>query len=187
MQSPCLFSATDTLMKHPTYRKQMEIALSCNMENRVVFYQRFKDYCEISIFGSSFHDTAAFCNFCIQNLSVLQNFVKYFRSQAKSLIEAANEDPILLDPCSSYKILETNLLNFVGYNFKEKRKITLQLTEQEANSLELLASGKTVEEVAKNLQLSSYIVKSHIGEMIKKSECQSIYGLLKIFPTLAPR
>ncbi|RZI45945.1 LuxR C-terminal-related transcriptional regulator [Candidatus Finniella inopinata] len=182
------FSLTDGLTNQLIYQKQIEIAHIFNIgKNKTAFFQNSQDFTDMIIFGSSFHETGTFCNFCIQNLSVLQNFVKYFRRQAKSLIEAAKEDPILLAPSLTYKIPKTNLLNFTGYNFKEKRKITLQFTEQEANSLELLASGKTVGGIASDLRISLHAVKNHFHEATKRSDFQTIYELLKIFPTLARR
>ena len=181
------FSMTDVLINHQVYRKQMEFAQSFNIGNRVVFSQRFKDYYEISTFGGSSYETGVFCNFCTHNLRILQNFIKYFREQAKDLIDAAEKDPIMIAPSSTYKSIKSNPLSFIGYDFKRKEKITWRLTGQEAASLEQLASGKTFKEAARNLLISPRTVESYIHNAKTKIGCQSTHALLEIFSNLASR
>ena len=83
------FGIYESLDNAAIYRKQMEIAYLCNIGDRIAFCQRFDDYIEISSFGSSFYDTGTFLNFCTQNMVTFQNFIKYFRTEAKDLIEMA--------------------------------------------------------------------------------------------------
>ncbi len=116
------FSMTDVLINHQVYRKQMEFAQSFNIGNRVVFSQRFKDYYEISTFVGSSYETGVFCNFCTHNLRILQNFIKYFREQAKDLIDAAEKDPIMIAPGSTYKSIKSNPLSFCNYPGWERKK-----------------------------------------------------------------
>ena len=181
------FNVTDGLANEPIYRKQMEIAYLCNIDHRVVFSQQFKDYIEITTFGTSSYQTSTFLNFCIQNLIVLQNFIQYFKTEAEDLIEAAKKDPIMLSPRSPLKAPKSTSMDFVGYDFKNKKKITLKLTGQEAASLKQLGTGKTFKEAAKNLLISPRTVENHIYSAKMKSGCNSTNDLVELFSTLTRR
>ncbi|RZI45940.1 helix-turn-helix transcriptional regulator [Candidatus Finniella inopinata] len=179
------FGVADGLANAPFYRKQMELASLCNIGNRVGFYQRFKNYIEISAFGSSSYEMGVFLNFCIQNLSVFQNFIQYFRTAAEDLIEMAIKDPIMLSSPSTLKSPQSSVVNFVGHDFKNNRKITLRLTGQEAAILQQLSKGQTFKGAAKNMLISPRTVENHIYSAKMKSKCNSTNELVELFSNLA--
>ncbi|RZI45946.1 helix-turn-helix transcriptional regulator [Candidatus Finniella inopinata] len=181
------FSVADGLANEPIYRKQIELADLCNIGYRVGFYQRFNDYIEINSFGSSSYEIGVFLNFCIQHLVVFQNFIKYFRTEAEGLIEIIKKDPIILAPGLTLESQKSTPADFVGYDFKKKKKITLRLTGQEAATLQQLSKGQTFKGAAKNLLISPRTVENHIYSAKMKSKCNSTNELLEVFSTLTPR
>ena len=141
-------------------------------------------------FGSSYYDSDTFCNFCVQNMPILHNFVKYFKIEAKALIEAAEKDPILIDSYSGLaqqSICKLDYVAYDGYDFKLKKQITLRLTKQEAACLEMLSTGKTFKEVARSLTISPRTVEGHIYNVKMKSKTDSTNHLIKMFSNLVKR
>ena len=177
---------TDELPDKVKHRTQMEIGESFSIGPRIYLFKRYKDYVELSGFGSNIHKHN-FYNFCIQNLPILESFIKYFREEAQDLIEMTKKECVTLSPRSDYQQEDSRYRNFVGYDFRKKQKINMRLTGQEAASLQQLASGKTFKEAAKNLLISPRTVESYIHNAKTKIGCQSTHELLEIFSNLTRR
>jgi DNA-binding CsgD family transcriptional regulator len=148
--------------------------------------RRYKKYTEISGFGSNSYGQS-FHNFCLQNAIILHSFVEYFREEAKSLIADSEKRCTTISSGLTYEIPDPNRQNFVGYDFKKKKKIILSLTYQEAACLQQLAKGKTFKEIAKNLLISPRTVQNYIYNAQIKSGFHSVHDLLETFSNLVCR
>lgn len=182
------YSLLDQLPTTLKHRKALELTQSFQIGNRIYFVERHSDHVELAGFGSNFHNSN-FCNFCVQNMVILQSFIKYFRDEGHNLIEAAKKNPVLIAPLSTYQSPNQRFdrMQYVGYDFKNNKKINLSLTGQEAASLKQLGTGKTFKEAAKNLLISPPTVENHIYSAKMKSKCKSTDELLELFSTLTRR
>ena len=177
---------TDDLPDKAKHRTQMEIGNSFSIGPRIYLFKRYKDYVELSGFGSNIHKHN-FYNFCIQNFPILESFIRYFREEAKGLIEMTKKECVTISPRSDYQQEDSRYRNFVGYDFNKNQKINMRLTVQESASLQQLASGKTFKQAAKNLLISPRTVESYIYNARTRIGCQSTHALLEIFSNLASR
>ncbi len=177
---------TDDLPDKVRHRKQMEIGNSFSIGPRIYLFKRYKDYVELSGFGSNIHKHN-FYNFCIQSFPILEGFIKYFREEAKDLIEMTKKECVTIAPRSDYQQDNSRYRNFVGYDFSKSQKISLRLTRQEAACLQQLAKGKTFKETAKNLLISPRTVENYIYNAQIKSGCHCVHDLLETFSNLVCR
>ena len=177
---------TDDLPDKARHRKNIEISNSFSIGPRIYLFKRYKDYVELSGFGSNIHKHN-FYNFCIQNFPILESFIKYFREEAKGIIEMTKKECVTIAPRSDFQQEDSRYRNFVGYDFRGNQKINMRLTGQEAASLQQLASGKTFKEAAKKLLISPRTVESYIHNAKTKISCQSTRELLEVFSNLASR
>ena len=155
----------------------MELATTCLIKQRIYFGYRHKDYMELVGFGSNAY-TGNFHTFCMQNLHVFRNFISYFREEAKDIIKAAQKEALNTPPSSTYHLSSNTHQDFNGYDFFNKRKISLRLTNQESACVQQLLQGKSFKETAKFLTLSPRTVESYIKNIKNKTGYESTSELL---------
>lgn len=175
---------TDELPERLKYRKQMEILANYSIYRRIYFFSYQKDHFEVVGFGCNSREDN-FHSICIQNLPILRSFITYFRHQAKDIIEAAEQQAVYtlpIDMCNKPSLHIHQ--DFIGYDFFNKKKLQLRLTNQEAACLTKLAQGKSFKETARLLTLSPRTVESYLHNIKNKMGCDSTSELLNIFCNL---
>lgn len=132
--------------------------------------------------------------FYFNNLSLLKEFILYFKVQAKQIINSASLKSNILQLRSSDEIIkaEKNLLsdNAISQkNFLHELKLlpieskfgTKYLTRREIDCLTYLIRGKSAKEIAKSLGNISYrTVEDHIMKIRSKLRCFAKSGLYEL-------
>lgn len=171
-------TVTDQLSTHLKHRKNIQLGEYCNIRKRFYLAKRYKDYIELVEFGSSLLNDD-FYSICIQNLSVFYDFIQYFKKQAASVINVGIQEAIVISSPLPNPSSHKNH-HFTGYDFFNKRKIRLQLTNQEAKCIQPLLQGKTFKETAKLVGLSPRTVEGYIGNVKNKTNCNTTSELIDL-------
>lgn len=119
-------------------------------------------------------------NFFINNLFLFDHFILYFKNKIKSVpgieskILTFSASPLRDEENSQKEEYNHRLNNFLKqtelchFEVKEDNKI-ITITKREAQCLWMLSEGKTMKEIAQNLEISQRTVESYLNTVKRKT------------------
>ncbi|MDQ2995348.1 MAG: LuxR C-terminal-related transcriptional regulator [Pseudomonadota bacterium] len=152
---------------------------------------RLNNYYRICAFAVK-ESNAAILHFYINAFSVLENFIKYFECQAKSMIEPNDDDSVKLilpyyhqKKCGD-KILIDGLENITNIHFSDKsnhiaNETIRSISQREKDCLELVGQGYTMKNIAKQLHISPRTVENHLRNIKEKCGINTKNQLVEIW------
>lgn len=141
-----------------------------NIWNIFIIFERFKDHGNFWFFGTS-RDNTQVLDFYLNRGELVKSFISYFKCKANYLLNNINKDSLIdldVDPMGGMFQYQKNIDNFLletevnKYYLHDEEKKDVCLSKREFECLVGLAKGKSVNEIAKALCLSSRTVESHI-------------------------
>lgn len=141
-----------------------------NIWNLFTIYERFKDYGNFWFFGASRENTKIL-DFYLNKSNLIKSFICFFKSKMDFIINNISEDALIhlaVDPMAGVFPSQKNIDNFLleteihKYYLINNDKKDVYLSKREFECVVGVARGKSINEVAKTLDLSSRTVESHI-------------------------
>lgn len=137
--------------------------------------------------GTNYFDTFNFATtkdnysaneFYLSNINLFENFSLYFLDQAKSLIKKADSDLYFVeyDDIDFYSEYSDTLLNAGKLKILDIYNKPI-LSNRELNCVNLLLQGKTVNELAVLLNISSRTAEKHLIHIKEKLDCKTMFQL----------
>lgn len=156
----------------------------------IEYYQHYSDLFVFSTYSNNFD----IVNFYLNNISLLEKFIFYFRHEARKLIETSNKNRFFLPQCIYSPLVGTNNKN--GDTLKnnqnqflqeiETKKYIIQathrkisITRQELNIIQHITKGYTMKETARILNISPRTAESYLNNVRHKLGCSRRSDIIK--------
>jgi DNA-binding CsgD family transcriptional regulator len=140
-------------------------------------------------------------NFYLNNRDIFEDFKRYFRDKAASLIQMAENDKIvapkhmqanfdsqIIKICHSNKNnncdINEELLNNIKpdrYSCYNKEGLIIYITKREMECLKYLVRGRSIKETANFLNISPRTVESHLEKLKAKTGCYRKSDLITFY------
>ena len=149
-------------------------------DNCLFLINYHEKYTEYFAFYTSKSDYSA-PNKYLNNLEILNNFCRYFRSRAKLIIHEAERNK-LIDPWRDFSEengIENNLI-YAPHITPIIGKESVKLTEREREVGILLCEGRTAKESAEILCVTSKTIEKHIENIKEKFHCNRRIQLVNL-------
>ncbi len=148
--------------------------------NGINIVKKHKDYCEFFGFATS-PDNLSMSDWYLNNIDILENFILYFKDQAKELLLAADSDRILFPKNLQathddiYITPDTNEANkkFLD-EIKIRKKTNYFLTQKEQECIRHLIKGCTMKEIAIFMNISPRTVETHLINIKNKTNSKTM-------------
>lgn len=121
------------------------------------------------------------CKFFFRTFFKIQNFIGYFKSEARSLIEGMKRDGFNLLKAKNNRFLESDQawpLSSEEIKTKQFLKAISPLTFREQQCLNLFKQGHTAQSTAAILKLSQRTIEHYFDNIKNKLNCHSKRELL---------
>ncbi len=159
-----------------------------NLGNGVSIFKQHSSYTNIYSFYSK-SNNYKINNFYINNLDILDNFIKYFDDSAATIIDIESQNALILPtyyknaqekkPSEEHKTLQTFLSKISSGKVTKDKIISFQqLTPRQQECLGWLCMGKTAEEIGIILGCSQRTIETHICNIKIKFECTKITQII---------
>lgn len=163
-----------------------EVLYHLDIWNGITFYYNRNDFIEIFGFGAK-RENDEKINFYIQNVDLLEKFISYFTCKAQEHINTTDSSHLLANEKKPLfcKIGEEGMNTQDFLNKIKADKYYLRngavITRREAECLLHLSKGRTVKDIARELDISHRTVESYIinvkrkTDIVRKSELAHIF------------
>lgn len=168
-----------SLLEKQRVSKQFDIA------NGIIIIKKSKKWVDCYNFAST-RDNTAIVSFYLNNLDLLDNFIKYFNERASSLIKAAIKDKFYFQKIkydSSESANDKNALVNL-----ETKKVFIDvsepfnyLTAKEHECLQHIAHGKSFKETARLLNVSQRTVEHYLYNSKNRLHLNTTSELIDLF------
>lgn len=159
-----------------------------DLDNIFTFRKNSGDVLELASFGTSRGKDWSIANYYYSHIDYLENFIRYFKTQAKNIIELLEKPHNIL----TFNRHTNHVEYFSSTNNQNKSNIfinvwtdsyadTVSLTRREWDCMKLLAHGKTAKETAYVLNISYRTVESYIDTLKHKLHCTNKSLLADIY------
>ena len=136
------------------------------IDHGIFMIQPQAGYCDFFAFAAK-KENERVMNVYLNKMDVLKNFTLHFKTHAASLIKQANNNKIVLpfhkDPLDFIDSCSTNSLAL------EK----IKLSKRQFECASLIMQGKTVREIAEQIQLSPRTIESYLNNLKSKLHCNN--------------
>jgi LuxR family quorum-sensing system transcriptional regulator SolR len=138
--------------------------------------KKFDDYCEFYYFSTSAGNIAA-NNFYLNHIDIFESFILYFKTKAADLLKKIDSERFI------YPVKEQDITNPFIDNFTEKRnkffdlidmktyfipELNLSITKREMQCLGYVKRGYTAKAIARQMNVSTRTVETHIDNLKSK-------------------
>lgn len=153
-----------------------------NIWNGLSVYKRYKNYTELIGFGST-KENCNVLDFYQSNPEVINQFIFFFKEQIQDILKDCENYLFPITTPETVKQKENKIQNFLN-EIKVRRyfidnNFTTYLTQREADSLKMIAKGKTIKETARVLSISPRTVEDYLENIKIKFEAYSKEDLLR--------
>lgn len=154
------------------------------IDHALRFKFRHKSFYDVALFGSKSSHISMY-DFYLNNLSLLNGFIFYFKSNADSLFKKSMDKPFKLPKFNTgyveppYEIVNTKDLK--AQLSDDVLEYKYQLSPREKECLNLLAKGCSAKVISNKLDLSINTVHFYISNLKSKTNCRKLADLLKVY------
>jgi LuxR family quorum-sensing system transcriptional regulator SolR len=145
---------------------------------------KFEQYFEVNCFGTN-QPVEKMVDFYLNNVDLLKLYSNYFRDKTMGLFEQGANTPFYLDDFNLGFITDEkkhNCLNILETKVKADHLVeTYKLSPREIECMKMLSEGKSVKEIAKELNLSPNTIKFYIKNLKQKVNCTKVAEIIKVF------
>lgn len=155
-----------------------------NLHNGVVIEKPHKDFIEVIEFTSSDQHIHPM-EFCCNRKDLLNQFLFYFKEQAKTLIAQVDKNRLLL-PISNQPSLQQSYTDFCESIKTKKNRMNFYdqeiiFSKREFEVLSLLAQSQTIKHVARSLHISPRTVETYLQSAKNKTRYYTTLQLIDDF------
>ena len=178
------------LWDQDTYNKDCVVYFELqkyNMGNGFSIYIRGDTSVESFHFASALKDVHM-SNFYINNLTIFESFILFFKYEIRNLEDFFREDMLLKIPDENlYQGYELPVFDVQQEQFPSKKYLfelentTIYISKREFECLYLLAIGKQCKEIAQILDISPRTVECYINSLKTKTNLMTTAKIIKIF------
>lgn len=158
-----------------TYEDQTTFTASreyFDLAHGITLIEKQKDFCEFFTFGTT-SNNEKIINFYLNNLDLLKRFSLFFKERGNLIINKANKDRLILPNCLKAQKNEDKevIPTIISEKIREEfiafttLKPSCSLTKKESLCLYYLSQGKSLKEVARQLNISPRTVESHLNNL----------------------
>lgn len=167
-----LESDTSDLLKDSLDKQKHQ----ADRDNEFVIIQRRHDHFELFVFATA-AQVKGFLNSCINNLSTLHAFSRYFVQCHQSLIVEADQQRII----PPWREVQTTVsIKQPPQHYFTSCNEPVFLTQREAECAALLVNGKTAKLISQALYISPRTAETHIKNIKKKFHCHNKSELIAL-------
>lgn len=159
-----------------------------HMWHELSIYKRYSTHIEMWNFTTC-KDNEQIVNFYINNITLFERFIVYFKNQASNVLDYTDNDKLLTR--SNKIVLDNNNLHTRTKNHDFIANTTLDyintsagkthISSREVECLYLLSKGHTVKEIAQILDISPRTVDTYIERLKQKLQCNFKSELIQKF------
>lgn len=158
-----------------------------NLNNGMMIYNKNNvNYVEFFELASSIKERFVI-EFYLNNLTLLQQFLLYFKEKADKLIKLSEKNKLLIPEEMLFHTMENPTYKEFMRTIKAK-KIKFEINSQnvtfskrEYECLTCIAKGRTVKEAANILNLSPKTIETHLYNARNKTNCYTKSNLVDLF------
>jgi DNA-binding CsgD family transcriptional regulator len=162
--------------------KQLEIAKQWDLGNGIIYIDNQKDKTEILSFAT-YPDNENALDFYLNNLTLLSKFKQYFLDHAKDILSVANSQlvtPLSTMVLNSKKDINQDSLDSMTHSFLKATFPFNLLSARETECYVMIIKGYTLNDIAKQLNVTLQTVAVYISRIKKKLDCESKKDLFAI-------
>jgi DNA-binding CsgD family transcriptional regulator len=139
-------------------------------------------YCEFFAFASTPHYPGT-VNFYLNNLDFLDNFTLYFKDRASALLKESEKHKIILpyhqQAIEHYKQNENiHFYDHLSKNQLNMNHKNLKISQRQRECINLLLTGATTKEMAKELKISHRTVEDYVNFLKQKFQARNKVDLI---------
>ncbi|SRR5579883_86936 len=160
-------------------QKVFEFIKQRGINNGIFLIDQHKDYCEFTSFAVK-KETVDSVNLFLTHMEFLNKFKNYFKDHAKNIIKKGELNKIYI-PYHQKPLPKINEYDQIpAFDIKSN----LKLSPRQHSCAKLILAGKTANEIAESLSLSTRTIESYINNLKIKLNCANradlIVKLIKI-------
>jgi len=173
------------LTGNPTSDHYRALCSDFNIWNFLIISKKFANHSEFWFFGTT-RDNTEILNYYLNHINVFKEFTLYFRNYFSEIIDHHNPSQLIVSKLKSIDYNDeqddkvVRLLQEIkikAYHLKDD----IYLSQREKDCLHYLASGRTMKEIARLINLSPRTVEYYINTLKLKTNSHTKSNLIKLF------